>query len=307
MKLSEEKIKSVDWAGILAFVLLTVVLTWPAEIMAYLRGVRFDSVSAQVDHTAEFMLIAVTIIPAFAAWIVRATATKEGFSTAGLRFGAWQYYALVWIAVPWIYVAVYGLSVALGVAHYNPAFVKFAPAQVSWGLMASLSLFIIPGLIPAFGAQFGWTGFVLPKLLPLGLWPATIGYGLVWGLWQLPLAAAGYIYSRHPAGFILIVLFTCVLATIEAALRIRSGSLFLSIFFEASFATQARGIVPLIVFVTQPLLGGAAGLIGIVVLAAVGAWLLATTPQAAVDAILAQQRDAPARIRAKRIARSRSS
>jgi uncharacterized protein len=295
----------VDRQGILAFVLLVLVLTWPAEIMALLKGVRFDSGSVTVDQTAAFLLIAVNIIPAFAAWIVRATATKEGFATAGLRVGPWQYYVLSWLAVPWIYVLVYGLSLALGVGHVNPGFARLSPLQISWALAASLSIFLLPGLIPAFGLQFGWTGFMLPKLLPLGLWPATVGYGLMWGVWQLPLAVAGYIYSGRPLGFVLIVLFTCALAMIEGALRIRSGSLFLSTFFEAVFSTQARGVVPIFVIVLQPLFGGIAGVTGIVVLGAIGAWLLATTPQAAVDAVLAPP--APARNPAKRSERSRSS
>jgi hypothetical protein len=321
MNLSPENVKRVDWQGTLAFVLLTLVLTWPAEIMAYLRGARFDAGSVGSDQTAEFLLIAVTVIPAFAAWIVRATATKEGFASAGLRFGPWQYYALTWIAIPWIYVVVYALSAAFGLGHFDPTFSVVASRLAQSGgataagvqtyltltLGLSLSVYILPALIPAFGAQFGWTGFVLPKLLPLGIWPATIGYGLLWGIWQLPLAAAGYIYGGRPAGFVLIILFTCSLAMIEAALRIRADSIFLSMFFEAAFSTQARGVAPLLVFVTQPLLGGIAGLTGIVVLAAIGAWLIATTPQAAVDAILEQQREGPAKTRAKRIARSRSS
>ncbi|HXP92551.1 MAG TPA: hypothetical protein VN905_03715 [Candidatus Binatia bacterium] len=301
MKISEENAKRVDWQGILAFVMLTIALTWPAEIMAYLKGVRFGGTSA-ADQSSAFLLIAVTVVPAFSAWIVRATATKEGFATAGLRMGRWQYFALTWIAVPWIYLVIYGSSLALGLARFNPAFAQFAPAQISWTLAASLSLFIVPALVPAFGSQFGWTGFVLPKLLPLGRWPAAIGYGLLWGATLLPLAALGYLYAGYPAGYVLIVLFTCALGMVEAALRIRAGSLYLSIFFAAAFSSQAHGIAPVAVFVTQPLLGGIAGIVGIVVLAAIGAWLLATTPQAAIDAILAQ----PAKSRAKRTGRSRS-
>ncbi len=302
MNISEENVKRVDWQGILAFVMVTIALTWPAEIMAYLKGVRFGGTSAQADQAGAFLLIAVTVVPAFSAWIVRATATKEGFATAGLRMCRWQYYALTWIAVPWIYLVIYGLSLALGFAHFNAAFAQFTPAQISWTLAASLSIFIIPALLPAFGSQFGWTGFVLPKLLPLGRWPAAIGYGLLWGVSLLPLAAVGYLYSGHPAGYVLIVLFTCALAMIEAALRIRAGSLYLSIFFAAAFSSQAHGIAPVAVLVTQPLLGGIAGVVGIVVLAAIGAWLLATTPQAAIDAVLAL----PAKSRARRTGRSRS-
>lgn len=311
------KLSRTDRQGLLAFLALTVALTWPAEIMAIVKGVRFDS--AATLQTANFLLIAVTVMPAFAAWIVRSTVTKEGFASAGIRFGPWQYYVLTWIAVPWIYVVVFGLSAALGFGRFDPSLAAIAarlPADAAPGMAQtyveltlglSLSISILPSLIPAFGAQFGWTGFVLPKLLPLGLWPAALGCGLLWGLWELPLAFAGYLYGGRPIGFVLLILFIGALAVIESALRVRANSLILSTFFEAAFSTQARGIAPLFVLLTQPLLGGIAGIVGIAILAAIGAWLIQTTPQSAVDAVLAPPAAAPVKTRGERSARSRSS
>jgi hypothetical protein len=291
----------VDWLGIFAFVFLTVMLTWPAEIMALVRGVRFTGISLQADLTAQLLLFAVSVMPAFAAWLVRSTGTKEGYATAGLRMGPWQYYALVWIAVPWLYIVIYGLTAVFGYGHFDPTLGALTSRLASGGapagatvanylvltVLLSLSVYIIPALVPAFGAQFGWTGYVLVKLLPLGRWPACAGYGLLWGLWQIPLAAAGYLYLGRPAGYVLIVLFTCAIGLVAAGLRIRADSIFVSTFFEAAFVTQARGVAPLVVFVAQPLLGGISGVVGIAVLAATGAWLIATTPQAAIDKILA--------------------
>ncbi len=57
---------------------------------------------------------------------------------------------------------------------------------VSIGLGATLFALI------ALGSEFGWRGYLLPRLMPLGALPAHLLVGLCWGLWFFPL-----LYSWH--------------------------------------------------------------------------------------------------------------
>ncbi len=44
----------------------------------------------------------------------------------------------------------------------------------------------------ALGSEFGWRGYLLPRLMPLGALPAYVLGGLCWGLWFFP-----FIYGWH--------------------------------------------------------------------------------------------------------------
>ena len=46
----------------------------------------------------------------------------------------------------------------------------------------------------AFGEEYGWRGYLLPKLLPLGEARAAAIVGVIWGLWHAPLLIAGLNY-----------------------------------------------------------------------------------------------------------------
>lgn len=49
-----------------------------------------------------------------------------------------------------------------------------------------------------FGEEYGWRGYLLPRLLPLGEIRATLLLGLVWGLWHLPALLIGLNYPGQP-------------------------------------------------------------------------------------------------------------
>src|SRR5690606_1686906 len=44
----------------------------------------------------------------------------------------------------------------------------------------------------ALGSEYGWRGFLLPRLMPLGALPARGLTGLCWGLWFFP-----FLYGWH--------------------------------------------------------------------------------------------------------------
>ena len=71
-------------------------------------------------------------------------------------------------------------------------------------------------LIPAFGEELGWRGYLLPKLATrMGRRGATLLSGAIWGLWHAPMIALGHNfgfgYLGYPWTGILLMTLFCVL------------------------------------------------------------------------------------------------
>ncbi|MGH9908042.1 MAG: amidohydrolase family protein [Pyrinomonadaceae bacterium] len=63
-------------------------------------------------------------------------------------------------------------------------------------------MLLVNGLVGAplgIGEEYGWRGYLLPKLLPLGEVRATLLLGAIWGLWHLPAILIGLNYPGQPA------------------------------------------------------------------------------------------------------------
>ena len=84
--------------------------------------------------------------------------------------------------------------------------------------------------IPTFGEEFGWRGYLQPKLMPLGGRKAVILTGLIWGVWHWPVIFMGYNYGKDYFGApflgpLVMVWFTLALSVIFGWLSIKAHSL----------------------------------------------------------------------------------
>jgi membrane protease YdiL (CAAX protease family) len=233
--------------------------------------------------------------PALAACLVRRFVTREGFADAGLRLGPRRPYLAAWLGVPLLVALVYALTVLLGLGTADPTLSRATAALAAAGgaatgtappppvlgavlLAQSLTVGVLVTALATFGEEFGWTGYLLPRLLPLGRWRAALLYGVAWGLWHAPVIVGGYNYPGHPvAGVVAMCGFTTAVAMLLTAARLRTGSMVLTSVVHAAINAQGRGLWPVLVPDVPPLLGGLTGLVGIVVFGAVGAVLLART------------------------------
>jgi uncharacterized protein len=283
---------AVDWRGVAWYVLLAYGLAWTAEGVALARGMRFDRLTAG----AVALLGAVMFTPAIAAAVVRRVVTREGFASAGLRRGPWRYYVAAWLGVPLLVALACALTVLLGLGEFDPTLSRLTaaiqeqaagrplpplppPQVLALAIFAqAMTLGVLLTSVATFGEEFGWTGYLLVKLLPLGRWRAALLYGVIWRLWHAPIIAAGFNYPGYPAlGVAMMCALTTAFALTQTALRLRSDSVLLTSFFHASVNTQELGVLPLLVAGASPVLGGVTGAVGIAVFAAVGVALLATT------------------------------
>jgi len=132
-------------------------------------------------------------------------------------------------------------------------------------------------MIFTFGEEFGWRGYLLPRLAPLGGISAAIITGVIWGLWHTPVIVLdGYNYPGHPwAGVGVMVIFTVALGMIFAWLRFRSGSVWPSVMGHAALNAQA-GFGFLLLSPADSLVRAPIGLVGLVPMIAFAIWLAAT-------------------------------
>ena len=83
----------------------------------------------------------------------------------------------------------------------------------------------------AFGEEFGWRGYMMPKLIKLfGIKKAVFAGGIIWGLWHAPLTCVGHNFGTDYPGFpylgILVMCLDCTVTGIMLTyLTVKSGSI----------------------------------------------------------------------------------
>ncbi len=142
--------------------------------------------------------------PMIAALIMRTFVSKEGLKGSLGLLRPWKYY-LAALFVPAVFVTAVVLIVqALSLG-------EFRWSLVGWLVYLTLLLKVLPNVLFTLGEEYGWRGYLLPRLLPLGEIRATLLVGLIWGPWHVPLLLAGLNYPGvNPWLAILVFLFTVV-------------------------------------------------------------------------------------------------
>jgi hypothetical protein len=271
--------------GVLSFLLITFCITYIIEGAMVLLGVKFTPFDT--PYWAQLMVACVMWVPALATFITMRFITREKFSTSLLRFGPWKPYLAVWIIFPLLFTLVYGItwSMGLGMPDWQlKAFMEMvassgadmsaapSPKLVIGGVFAA-SIFagIWINSLLAFGEEWGWRGYLLPRLMPLGKWKAYLLVGIIWGLWHAPLVMVGFNYPGTPfLGLVAFLGMTTALSIFMNEMTLRYRSAILAGWIHGLFNCQAYGIWRLIFPTINPLLGGITGLVGVLLLSMLG-------------------------------------
>ncbi|MFI6497235.1 lysostaphin resistance A-like protein [Nonomuraea typhae] len=205
--------------------------------------------------------------------------------------------ALAWIGTPLVVLLCLALSAAVGLLSLDLDGLSLwrrhleaagAPATADMGAMLAgqfvFAIVLAPVLnaIPALGEELGWRGWLVPRLVAArGVVGGLLLSGVIWGAWHFPLTMLGY---NYPAlGFWsgpYFVIVTVLLAVVIGWLRLRSGSVWPAVLAHASLNAVA-GLSFLLgdaAAPPNPALVGIMGVVGWVVLAALGAALLKFFP-----------------------------
>jgi membrane protease YdiL (CAAX protease family) len=185
--------------------------------------------------------------------IRRATGLRLG--APGTRWG-W-YYAAAWIIIPILVLGALVVSAALGLYHADLTnFSGYRAALEDAGVGKTLDQISIQNLVAiqmiavlfapllngvfTFGEEWGWRGYLLPALLPLGQWRALLLSGAIWGFWHAPILWLGYNYPQHPQlGVVLFIVFCALFGTLLGWTRLATGSVWPAVIGHAALNGSA--------------------------------------------------------------------
>jgi len=262
---------SIDKKHLYIYLAFAFGIAWLIGLIVFLTGGIKNSpeIFPKTQITLALLLIAVGYMwaPTLAHVFTRLI-TRQGWDDLHLALHfkkSWKYYLAAWVG-PAILTILGGIVYFLFFpTQYDANFTTIQKMLSATPSLASTSpMFVIVGqLISAilmapiinsfftFGEEFGWRGYMLPLLLPMGERKAFLVSGVIWGLWHAPVIAMGHNFGMDYPGFpwlgILAMIWFCILAgTFLGWLRIKSDSVWPAIIGHAAI----NGIAGLFVLFT---------------------------------------------------------
>jgi hypothetical protein len=205
----------VQWRQVILFTFLAYSLTWiwqGIKILPHL-GELLTASKTPADSTVIFGNLYYHILgmfgPMFAAFIMRLFVSREGLrGSLGLRQPL-RYYLTAGFAPILFITAICLVMASIGAARF-----ALPEEEMPANILPILVLLLIPEIIVAFGEEYGWRGYLLPHLMPLGEIKASLILGIVWALWHTPVLLAGVLYGGNNFWLALpIFVFTVTMST----------------------------------------------------------------------------------------------
>lgn len=231
-------------------------VAWTVELFGVIPMYRSGDVNMLKE--AVGLISQVMLTPALSALVTRLF-TREGLVKSGLQFNfleqrflflfGWFGMSILTLLGAVIYFAVFGGNFDPNMTNFVSAYRTGANATLSdveivagvkTDLLMKLFTAGVLDVINAFGAEWGFRAYLLPKLFhKIGTIPAVFVSGLVSGLWYAPLVTIGYYYGEGNGGFpviniIAMCLFGTVTGVIYAFLTLRTGSIFPAVFAHSA-------------------------------------------------------------------------
>jgi uncharacterized protein len=139
------------------------------------------------------------------------------------------------------------------------------------GIVSGLSAGLTINGLFAFGEEYGWRGFLMDELRPLGAVRANLLTGVLWGLFHAPLILLGFNFAPYNLAGIVMM---CVLCTPFSFLlwfaRERTGSLLAPAVLHGAF-NGFSGFFLMLIIGRNPLVAAPVGLAGAAGIAIVAA------------------------------------
>ena len=245
--------QKVDHRRTLIFLAFAFGISWSIGLIVYLKGGLIGIGSG----IAAFLLISIAYMwaPALGNILTRLI-TREGWKDMGLRprlKKSWPYWLAGWflpavMTLPGavVFYAIFpqyfdpGLTFVQKQLSAAPAFAMLSPwAFAILQLVVGVLIAPLVNFLFTFGEEFGWRGYLLPKLMPLGGRKAMLLIGLIWGVWHWPLIFMGaeyeFAYPGYPwVGPLLFLWVTLGLGIFLGWLTLRSKSVWPAVIGHAA-------------------------------------------------------------------------
>ena len=274
-------------------------LSWLIALPFWL-GAPFTTPLAQLLGVA---MMATPTLGVLAVWLTghRDVPARRWAARTGLTLGASRGRTLALVAAAWLGVPVLtalAVAVSAAVGAFTPDFglslfrqvlerssggaPPVDPAVLAAAQMgAALLVTPLVNAIPALGEEWGWRGWLLPRLTRLGTLRALLLSGVIWGLWHAPLTLLGYNYAElGPWAAPAFTGFCVVFGVLLGWTRLYSGSVWPAVIGHAALNAWA-GLTVIVGDVADPpnlFFAGITGLVGWALLAVLAAVVLRRWP-----------------------------
>lgn len=274
--------------------------SWTLYLIVFLNGGLEDS-PALVSGTPITLALVLLLASMWGPTLGHVAArmfTGEGWHDVGLRphlRRGWPYWVLMWLLPAlfsligaalffWLYPQFFDpgmramqeqVQAATGEAVEIPTL-----ALMLVGFAQAVLLSPVLNLIGVFGEEFGWRGYLQPKLMPLGFRRAMLLMGVIWGVWHWPVIAMGYNYGTDYPGYpwlgpLAMVWFTLVVGTVLGWSVLRGRSVWPAVIGHGALNGIAGGAALFLTGEPNTLLGPLpVGFIGGIAWSVMALWLL---------------------------------
>ncbi len=229
--------KELERKRLFIFLGITFTISWIPMILLDCSGFKWDGTRPYMESLAGLVMLCPAIAHILTRWL-----TKEEFAVVGqdsmmlgitFKDKKWKYFLFAML-IPWL---ITEISCAITLFRYPDVF--DADYLSSLGMDSRIAyiyplVMIINGSVinfAAFGEEFGWRGYMMPKMIKLwGTKPAIIAGGIIWGIWHAPLTVAGHNFGTDYPGFpfvgiAIMCLFCTFIGMMLTYVTIKSGSI----------------------------------------------------------------------------------
>lgn len=251
--------KTIDTKRIGIFLAFAFGTAWIVALVIYLTGGLYNSpeIIPGSGITLVLILLAVGYMGApTLAHILTRLITREGWRNTTLRPNfrrGWRYLILAWVSP--------AILTILGATFFFFLMPQYFDPELTWlkGMSPSVdgqpmmdpwlvvALYTLQGVLIAplinglftFGEEFGWRGYLQPRLMPLGGRRTMLIMGVIWGVWHAPIIAMGHNFGmEYPGapwtGILAMTWFTLVTGTFLGWATLRGGSVWPAVIGHAA-------------------------------------------------------------------------
>ncbi|GCE21062.1 CPBP family intramembrane glutamic endopeptidase [Dictyobacter kobayashii] len=163
------------------YLLIVFGLSWPFQIASAVWG-GTDLLRVYVLNCAAMIMVTV------GTFIAGRYVFRDGFANAGWRWGKARYYLAVICLALFLWVVPTLIDLALKTLKL-PA--QLTSIQIIW-----VPVLLFGTLLPGFGEEFGWRGYMLPRLAQrMSVRRAALLHAAIWWSWHLPILIGGAVAS----------------------------------------------------------------------------------------------------------------
>lgn len=278
---------------IVLFLIITFSLTWGYEF-GIVYPITMGSIEGVPPLAAQLAIGGAMFAPAIGVLITRLI-TREGFKNSLIKPRAFKksffWFLIAWIAPATLAVIGAGVYFFAFPQDFDPSMSTIITSQQQAAsssgadlpaetlrimMLTQLPIAVVFGpllnIFTAFGEEWGWRGYLMPKLgSKMRIVPCMLTTGVIWGLWHAPITALGHNYGLgYPGwpvtGILAMCGFCTVMGIFLSYVTIRTGSCLaaaighgaLNAFVAAAVMFSLSGGNPFVGPLATGILGGSA-------------------------------------------------